>query len=51
MSKGAVWSDAKNARSRRVVPLENETLRVLARHRKAQAEERWPPARSGRTTT
>jgi integrase len=37
---GAAWSQAKNARSRRVVPLDNETLRALARHRKAQAEER-----------
>jgi integrase len=40
VSKGAVWSQAKNARSRRVVPLDDETGRALARHRKAQAEER-----------
>lgn len=40
MSKGAVWSKAKNARSRRVIPLDDETLRALARHRKKQAEER-----------
>jgi integrase len=38
--KGAVWSQAKNARSRRVIPLDDETVRALARHRKAQAEER-----------
>jgi integrase len=40
VSKGAVWSDAKNARSRRVIPLDEESLRILARHRKQQAEER-----------
>ncbi|HET6835359.1 MAG TPA: site-specific integrase [Acidimicrobiales bacterium] len=40
VSKGAVWSEAKNARSRRVIPLDDETLRALARHRKEQAEER-----------
>jgi integrase len=38
--QGAAWSNAKNARSRRVIPLDDETLRVLARHRKAQAQER-----------
>lgn len=37
---GAAWSRAKNARSRRVIPLDTETVRVLARHRKAQARER-----------
>jgi integrase len=40
VSKGAAWTEAKNARSRRVIPLDNETLRALARHRKALAEER-----------
>ena len=40
VSKGAVWSEAKNARSRRVIPLDDETLRALARRRKEQAEER-----------
>jgi integrase len=40
VSKGAVWSEAKNARSRRVIPVDDETLRALAHHRKAQAEER-----------
>jgi integrase len=38
--RGAVWSDAKNARSRRVIPLDDETLRALVRRRKEQAEER-----------
>jgi integrase len=38
--QGAAWSNAKNARSRRVIPLDDETLRVLVRHRKVQAEER-----------
>jgi integrase len=37
---GAAWSEAKNARSRRVIPLDEATVRALARHRKAQAEER-----------
>ncbi len=37
---GAAWSQAKNARSRRVTRLDNETLRALVRHRKEQAEER-----------
>jgi integrase len=40
VSKGAVWSDAKNARSRRVIPLDAETLRILARHRRVQTVER-----------
>lgn len=35
-----MWSDAKNARSRRVIPLDDETLRALARRRRAQTEER-----------
>jgi integrase len=37
---GAAWSQAKNARSRRLIPLDSVTLRVLARHRKAQTQER-----------
>jgi integrase len=40
VSKGAVWSEAKSARSRRVIPLDPETLAVLARHRRDQLEER-----------
>jgi integrase len=40
VSKGAAWSKAKNTRSRRVISLDDETLRALARHRVAQAEER-----------
>ena len=53
VSKGAVWTEAKNARSRRVIPLDDETLRTLARHRRReQAEERLlAGARRGRTTT
>jgi integrase len=38
--KGAVWSDAKNERSRRVIPLDSETLRALARRKSEQAQER-----------
>jgi integrase len=40
VSKGAMWTEAKNARSRRVIPVDDETLRLLARHRKEQAEAR-----------
>jgi integrase len=40
VSKGVMWTEAKNARSRRVIPVDDETLRVLARHRKGQAEAR-----------
>jgi integrase len=39
-SKRAAWSKAKNTRSRRLIPLDDETLRALARHRVAQAEDR-----------
>ena len=35
VSKGAVWTEAKNARSRRVIPLDDETMRALARRRTA----------------
>jgi integrase len=38
--KGAVWSEAKNERSRRVIPLDDETMRALARRRREQAIER-----------
>ena len=37
---GASWSNAKNERSRRTIPLDDETLRVLARRRAEQAAER-----------
>jgi integrase len=37
---GAAWSNAKNERSRRVIPLDDETLREFARRRAAQAAER-----------
>ncbi|MDQ3481268.1 MAG: site-specific integrase [Actinomycetota bacterium] len=40
VAKGAAWSDAKNERSRRRIPLDDETLRVLKRRRAEQAEER-----------
>jgi len=35
-----VWRDANNARSRRMIPCEDETLWALARHRRHRAEER-----------
>jgi integrase len=37
---GAAWSNAKNERSRRIIPLDDETLREFARRRAAQASER-----------
>jgi integrase len=40
VNRGVVWSEAKNARSRRVIPLDSETHRVLARRRKEQAQDR-----------
>ncbi len=39
VNRGEVWSEAKNARSRRVIPLDDETLRTFARRRRQQAEE------------
>ena len=51
MSKGAVWSEAKNARSRRVMPFDGETLRTLARRRKEQAAERLSAGPVRRTKT
>jgi integrase len=38
--KGAAWTEAKNARSRRVIPLDAKTLKTLTWKRKEQAEER-----------
>lgn len=38
--KGSVWTEAKNTRSRRVLPLDAETLRTLIQRRRQQAEER-----------
>ena len=40
VSKGSVWTEAKNARSRRVIPLDAETMRTLAQRRRQQAAER-----------
>ncbi|CAN5732048.1 hypothetical protein BH18ACT2_BH18ACT2_21350 [soil metagenome] len=40
VAKGASWGDAKNERSRRRIPLDDETLRVLKRRRAEQAIER-----------
>ena len=40
---GTAWTDAKNARSRRVIPLDEETLKAFGRHRRRQAEERLRP--------
>lgn len=40
VSGGAAWGDAKNERSRRIIPLDDATLRCLARRRADQAAER-----------
>jgi integrase len=40
VSRGAVWSDAKNSRPRRLIPLDGDTLRAIAKRRRDQAEER-----------
>ena len=37
---GEAWTDAKNARSRRVIPLDEETVKVLTVRKRKQAEER-----------
>jgi integrase len=37
---GAAWGDAKNERSRRIIPLDAATMRCLARRRADQAAER-----------
>ena len=37
---GAAWSDAKNERSRRRIPLDDETIRTFSRRRAEQATER-----------
>jgi integrase len=34
------WSDGKNERSRRTIPIDEETAAALASHRRLQAEER-----------
>jgi integrase len=39
-NEGAAWSNAKNERSRRVIPLDDDTVRALARRRAEQAAER-----------
>lgn len=39
-NEGAAWSNAKNERSRRVIPLDDETVRALTRRRAEQAAER-----------
>lgn len=37
---GTVWTEAKNARSRRLIPLDAETVKSLGRRRREQAMER-----------
>ena len=50
VSTGAAWSDAKNERSRRRIPLDDETC-GLKRRRSEQATERLLAGARGRTTT
>ena len=40
MSDGPQWSDGKNARSRRIIPIDASMAKELAAHRRFQAEER-----------
>src|SRR5207237_7727708 len=37
---GTAWTDAKNARSRRLIPLDQETLKALVHRRRDQAADR-----------
>lgn len=39
-NKGAAWSDGKNERSRRTIPIDTATMKVFARRRAEQAAER-----------
>jgi len=39
-NEGAAWSNAKNERSRRVIPLDDDTVRALTRRRAEQSAER-----------
>ena len=39
-NEGAAWTNAKNERSRRVIPLDDDTVRALTRRRAEQAAER-----------
>jgi integrase len=39
-NEGAAWGNAKNERSRRTIPIDDDTMRVFARRRAEQAAER-----------
>jgi integrase len=39
-NEGAAWSNAKNERSRRTIPIDDDTMRMFARRRAEQAAER-----------
>ena len=39
-NQGTAWSNAKNERSRRTIPIDDDTVRVFARRRAEQAAER-----------
>jgi integrase len=48
---GAAWSNAKNERSRPIIPLDDETLREFARRRAAHAVEQQRRSDTRRTGT
>jgi hypothetical protein len=50
-AEGAVWSDANNARSRRMIPCEDETLGLWPATGGTRPRSGWRPGRSGRTMT
>ena len=40
INEGAAWSNAKNERSRRTIPIDDDTMRIFTKRRAAQAVER-----------
>ena len=47
---GAEWSNAKNERSRRTIPIDEETIRAFARAEPNRRPRGWLWGASGRTT-
>jgi integrase len=45
VNKRSAWSDAKNTRSRRIIPIDDDTLRAFARRRAEQEDERLAAGR------
>ena len=46
VSDGPTWSDGKNSRSRRIIPIDPDMAKSLAAHRRFQAEERLAAGKS-----